>query len=201
MADLLDMLQSQLGDSAIDLISQQIGGNRQQTSSAVVSALPMIMQALNRNASNQQGAASLFNAVEKDHDGGILDDLAGFIGNSQQGPGAGIIKHVFGPKRGGVENVISNMSGLNGQSSGKLLEILAPIVMGQLGRQKRQGGLDVGGLMNLLSQTSQRQQQAHPKSTSFVNQFLDKDGDGNIQDDLTNMGLNALIGGFFKNRG
>ena len=200
MADLLELLQSKLGDNAINMIADQIGGNKQQTSSAVTSALPMIMQALNRNAGNQQGAASLFNAVEKDHDGAVLDDISTFIGNAQQGPGAGILKHLFGQKRTGVESVVSNVSGLNDQSSSKLMEILAPIVMGQLGLQKRQSGLNVGGLMNLLNQTSQKQQQAHPKSTNLVNQLLDKDGDGNIQDDLTNMGLKALMGGFFRNR-
>ncbi|MCP4121814.1 MAG: DUF937 domain-containing protein [Bacteroidetes bacterium] len=200
MADLLNLIQSQLGDNAIDLISNQIGANKSQTSSAVVSALPMIMQALNRNASNQNGAQALLNAVSKDHDGSVFDNLAGFIGNSQQGPGSGILKHVFGQKRNMVENVVSNTSGLNNQASGKLMEILAPIVLGQLGKQKKQGGLDVGGLMNLLSNTTRQQQKAHPKSTNLVNQLLDKDGDGNIQDDLTNMGLKALMGGFFKNR-
>lgn len=200
MSDLLDLLQGQLGDNAIDMIANQIGADKQQTSSAVVSALPMIMQALNRNAQDQRGAESLFQAVDRDHDGGLLNDLSGFIGNAQQGPGAGILKHVLGPKQNGVEEVVSSMSGMNKQSSSQLLQILAPIVMAQLGKQKRQQGLDLPGLIGMLSNTTQRQQQAHPKSTNLVNQLLDRDGDGNIQDDVVQMGLKSLIGGFFRNR-
>jgi len=200
MADLLNLIQSQLGDNAMDLIADQIGADKNQTSDAVVSALPMIMQALNKNASDQNGANALLNAVTKDHDGSVLDDLAGFIGNSQNGPGAGIIKHVFGPKKNAIEDMVSNTSGLNHKSSGKLLEILAPIVMGQLGKQKKQGGLDIGSLMNLLSNTTKQQQRAHPKSTNLVTRLLDKDGDGNVTNELTQMGLKALMGGFFRNK-
>ena len=48
-----------------------------------------------RNTSNQQGAESLHNALQKDHDGSILDNLGGFLNNAQSGPGAGILRHVL----------------------------------------------------------------------------------------------------------
>lgn len=199
MNDVLSMLQAQLGDHAVDSISRQIGADHQQTSQAVASALPVLLQAMSRNASSPSGAASLEQALTRDHDGSLLDNLDGFIGNFQQGPGAGILRHVLGSKRGGVEAMLGQMNGLDQQKSSQLLEILAPIVMGTLGRQKRQGGLNAADLMGMLRQTTARQQQAHPKSTNLVNQLLDRDGDGSYTDDLTQMGMNVL-GGFFRNR-
>lgn len=199
MADLMNLIQSQLSGQAIDMIAQQIGGNKQQTTTAVSAALPMIMQALSKNASNNQGAASLFNAVEKDHDGSVLNDIAGLVGNFQNGPGAGILKHLLGQKQRNAESMVSNASGLNSQSTAQLMQILAPIVMGQLGKQKQSGGLDIGGLVNLLSSNAGQQQKRSPQAASFLNSFLDQDNDGNIQDDLTNMGLKAL-GGLFSRR-
>ncbi len=196
MADLLNILQSQLGGNALNLIANQIGGNQKQTNTAISAALPVLMQALNRNASNQQGAESLFNAIAKDHDGGLLEDVAGFVGNFQNGPGAGIIKHVLGPKTRNVENMVANTSGLNQQSVGKLFQILAPVLMGQLGKQQKQSGFDVGSLVSLLNTNVQQQQKRRPKSTSMLNQLLDQDGDGNINDEIANLGLKALSGLF-----
>ncbi|MEZ5006638.1 MAG: DUF937 domain-containing protein [Chitinophagales bacterium] len=196
MADLLRQLQSQFSAKTIDKIAGQIGGNQQQTSAAVSAALPMILQALSKNASNEAGAASLFNAIAKDHDGSALSNLSGLIGNFQNGPGAGILKHVLGPKQNTAETIVSQSSGLNSQATSQLLQILAPIVMGQLGKQKQKSGLDVGGLANLLMNNTVKQQKKAPQAASFLNQFLDQDGDGNIKDDLTNMGIKALSGYF-----
>ncbi len=192
MADLINLVQSQLGGQTMNMIAQQIGGNKQQTSTAVSAALPMIIQALNRNASNEQGAESLFNAVAKDHDGSVLNDIAGVVGNFQSGPGAGILKHLLGSKQNNAASMLANMSGLNSQSAENLLQILAPIVMGQLGKQKQNAGLDIGGLVNLLANNTDQQQKRNPQAASFLNKFLDQDNDGNIQDDLANFGLKAL---------
>ncbi|MCB0501911.1 MAG: DUF937 domain-containing protein [Bacteroidetes bacterium] len=198
MADLLRELQAQMSGKTIDKIANQIGGNQQQTSAAVSAALPMILQALSKNATNEQGANSLFNAIAKDHDGSALNNLTGLINNFQSGPGAGILRHVLGQKQNKAESIVSQTSGLNAQATNQLLQILAPIVMAQLGKQKQKGGLDVGGLANLLIQNTARQQKQQPKAAGFLNQFLDQDGDGNIQDDLTNMGVKALSGFFRK---
>lgn len=200
MADLLDMLESQLGGNALDMIANQIGGNKQQTSTAVAAALPMIMQALNKNASSEQGAQSLFNAVAKDHENSnALDNIGDLIQNFQSGPGAGILRHVLGPKQRTAESVVAKSSGLNSQATGQLMQILAPMVMAQLGKQKKQQGLDIGGLVNLLNNNSRSQQKRNPQASSFLNQFLDQDGDGQINDDIANMGIKA-IGNFFKKR-
>jgi hypothetical protein len=199
MNDLLSLLQTQLGGNTLDVIAKQIGGDKKQTNAAISAALPMIMQALNKNAQNESGAASLFNAVAKDHDGSVLNDVSGFIGNFQNGPGAGIIKHVLGPKANVAETVVSKASGLDQKATSNLLQILAPLVMGQLGKQKQQNGLDIGGLVQLLNTTTGNQQKKNPKAAGFLNQILDKDGDGSIQDELTNMGMKALSG-FFKKK-
>ena len=199
MADLLDLIQSQLGGNALNDIAKQVGGNQQQTTAAITAALPMIMQALNKNAQDERGAASLFNAVEKDHDGSALSNVTDLISNFQNGPGAGIIKHVFGPKQNVAENMVSQASGLNPQATSNIMKILAPLVMGQLGQQKKQNGLDIGGLVNLLNSNTKIQEQKNPQATSLLNSFLDKDGDGKINDDLANMGLKAL-GNFFSRK-
>ena len=65
MGSIFDLLSSQLGGDAIGQISRQIEADEESTARAVGGALPMMMAALSRNAQSQDGATSLFNALEQ----------------------------------------------------------------------------------------------------------------------------------------
>lgn len=210
MANLMDLLQGQLTDSVIDQLSNQLGGaDRQQTKTAADSALSTLMAALSKNAAQPEGASALANALDRDHDGSILDDLTGILGQmgqTQQQPqsspmnsalnGAGILKHVLGGKQSNVIEMISKMSGLNSGSAGSLLTMLAPMVMGALGKQKRQQNLDQDGLSDLL-RNSVNSPTAQTKEMGLIGKLLDQDGDGSIMDDIAGLGMKAL-GNLFK---
>lgn len=184
---LLETLASQISGPALEGLSKQLGADSNTTMSAVTAALPMIVGALAKNASSQDGAASLANALDKDHDGSILEQLSGFLGSSDNGPGGAILGHVFGNKRPGVEAGLSQMTGLNQGQAGNLLENLAPIVMGYLGRQKRQGGLGVDDLTNILMGERKQAQQSSGGAMDILSSILDRDGDGSVIDDIGGM--------------
>ena len=70
MAALLSTdLASQLQGAPTQQIAQQLGIDPAQASSAITAALPLLLGALGRNASQQQGAQSLYNALQNDHSG------------------------------------------------------------------------------------------------------------------------------------
>ncbi len=184
---LLETLASQISGPALEGLAGQLGADKNTTSSAISAALPMIIGAMARNTQSQDGAASLANALEKDHDGGILDNLSGFLGSSDNGPGGAILGHVFGNKRPGVEAGLGKMTGLNSNQAGSLLENLAPIVMGQLGRQKRQRGLGVEDLAGLLAGEKNQAQSQAGGAMDMLTALLDQDGDGSMLDDIGGM--------------
>ncbi len=199
----MDMLQSQLSGGLVDQLSQQIGGaDREQTATAASGIVTTLVSALARNAASQDGAAALSNALDRDHDGGILENLMGMLSgnvqpqNERAANGAGILNHILGDRQGGVSNMVSQMSGLNNNQTSQLMTMLAPIVMGMLGKTKRENGLDEGGLASLLNGTVSQQQNSNP-TMALVTQFLDSDGDGSIMDDVANMGM-KFLGGLFK---
>lgn len=196
MSSLVELLSQQISGQALSNLSQQLGTDENQVSSAISAALPMIVGAMARNASSEDGAKSLFNALQKDHDGSILENLSGFLGSADNGPGPGILKHVFGEKREMIEKGVSQMSGLNTSTAGSLLENLAPIVMGQLGRMQQSRGLDAGGLASILLGERQQQSQAGGTAAaaiSMLTNVLDQDNDGSFLDDL-----GGMLGGFMK---
>ncbi len=159
MTSIIDTLQQQLGPDTIEQLSQSIGADPAATSNAVSLALPALLGGLSHNASNQQGAAALDRALD-DHDGSILDNLGGLFGGGGGGGGIGgaILGHVFGQKQSTVEEGVSRGSGLNGQQVAQLLMMLAPIVMGVLGRAKQRSGLDASRLPNVLQESAQTMQ-------------------------------------------
>lgn len=207
MSNLMELLQSQMTPQMISQLAQQIGGaDEEKTKLATNGVLSTLTSALAKNASTQEGAAALNNALERDHDGNILDNFMDLIGgNAQPQPqqqralnGAGILKHLLGNRQSGAMDMISQMSGLNSNQSGSLLQMLAPMVLGMLGKQKRSQGLNISDLSSLLSGTVSQQRQSNPAMTLIAG-FLDKDGDGNAMDDITDMGM-KMLGNFFKNR-
>jgi len=160
------------------------------------------MGAIAKNAATPEGSSALANALDRDHDGSILDDFIGMATGAKQASnnkmmnGAGILKHVLGGKQNGAIDMISKMSGLSGEKSGNLLTMLAPLVMGALGKAKSSNGLDAGGLGNLL-QNEVRQVAPQRKEMGLIGKLLDQDGDGNIMDDVAGLGMKVL-GGLFK---
>ncbi len=194
----MDLLQGQLDDNVIEHLSQQIGGaSKEQTAAAADGILSTLMAALAKNAAAPGGASALSAALDRDHDGSILDDVVGMMSGQRQAAnpsmlnGAGILKHVLGGKQGNVIEMISKMSGLQSGNAGNLLQILAPLVMGALGRQKRQQSLDDNGLSDFLNKSvnSAANQRAE---MGVIGKLLDRDGDGSVMDDIAGMGMNIL---------
>jgi hypothetical protein len=191
---LLDMLQQRLGSQAVDQIGRKIGADSGTTGNAIDAALPLLLSALARNATNTGQAQSLHRAVAEDHDGSVLDDIPGYVNQAETGPGAGILRHVLGGKQQTVETGLSQATGLEAGKAGQLLTMLAPLVMGALGRAQQERGLDAGGLTNLLVGEQEHLKQSAPGVMGALGRFLDRDGDGSVLDDVGGL-LGKTFGG------
>lgn len=190
---LLDMLQQRLGGDAVNQISNRIGADPGTTGNAIDAALPLLLSALARNAGDTNQAQSLAKAVSEDHDGSILDDVPGFVGSGSEKPGAGILRHVLGGRQQAVQNGLSQATGLDAGKAGTLLMMLAPLVMGALGRAKRESSLDAGGISTLLTGEQENLKQSAPGVMGALSRFLDKDNDGSVMDDVS-----GLLGKAFR---
>lgn len=212
MNDLLGLLAGGLDQKALGNLGAQIGASPQQTGRAVEAALPLLLGALQRNAASPQGASALLGALSRDHDGSVLDDVAGFFGKQATGSDVRSLDHIFGGKRAPVENAVSRASGLSGAQVMQLLAQLAPLVLGALGRltggggarAPRGGGLgDLmgggsargGGLGDLLGGALGQMQGSNPGLGGLLGGLLDSDGDGSVVDDLLEKGLGGGSGG------
>ena len=188
MASILDLLNSQLDEGTVNSIGKQIGADPQSTQNALSTALPLLLSALAQNASQPEGAQSLQQALVRDHDGSILNNVPEYVRAPGAANGAGILRHTLGNKRPVVEQAVAARTGLDAGSIGPLLEIVAPLVMGALGMTQRQGGLDAGSLSALLGGQQQEVQESQPDLMGMIGGLL---GGSGGQGDM----LGGLLGG------
>ncbi len=198
MGSIVEILMQQLAGSASSDIGKSLGTNQQTTQTAIAAALPLLLGALARNSDDAQGAEALHSALAKDHDGSVLDNLTDYIGAPNLDDGTGILRHAFGDRQAAVERGVSKASGLDTANAAKLLAVLAPVVMGMLGRNQRQQGLNPTGLAELL--TGERKQvEQRDAAAAGLGRLLDSDGDGDISDDIAKLGK-GLLEGFLRSR-
>ncbi len=208
MLSLQDLLGQDQGNAALGEISNTVGAEPSLVNSAIQMALPAIIGGLANNAADPQGAQSLDQALERDHDGSILGNLGGLgsmiLGQLQtpeptpkQLDAGGILGHILGNNQGPVVEQVSNNTGLNMGQVAQILMMLAPLVMGYLGQQKQQQGIGADGLGGLLGGLLGGQSAAAPQSSGnammdMASSMLDSDRDGSAMDDIASMALNYL---------
>lgn len=210
MSGILDLLNSDLGKTIINGVSGSTNTDQSKTSSVLTMALPVLMKAMERNASTPEGAQGLMGALDNKHDGSILDNLGSLFGggvdDEVKTDGSKILSHILGQKQQGVEQVIGQKAGVDSNSVSEILKVAAPILMGVLGKQKQQNNVSsqngIGSLLGgLLGGSNSNKEQG------FLEQILDADGDGSVVDDVAGMllgggdkkkgGLGGLLGGLF----
>lgn len=209
MSGILDLLNSDLGKTIISGVSNQTKQPQNKTQDVLTMALPVLMTAMKRNAASPQGAEGLLSALNSKHDGSILDNLGGLFSGGVDAnvlnDGDKILGHVLGGKQKQIENTLGAKAGMDAGSVAQILKVAAPLLMGVLGKQKKEQNVDSAGgieslLGGLLGGNSPKNEQ------SFLESILDADGDGSVIDDVAGMvlggskkkgGLGGLLGGLF----
>ena len=128
-------------------IAERFGVSPDVARQAVQEGGAALLGGLSKNAETEEGSA----AIEK-----ALNRHGGFSGASKvddvdQADGEKIVKHVFGDKKDEVvNNLTSSEKTAGGIDFGKLLPVLAPIIMGLIANAKGGQGGQGGGLGNIL---------------------------------------------------
>lgn len=104
MTSITENLLSQLQGSHLTQMSRQIGLPESQARNAIAAALPLLIGALGRNASQPQGARSLLAALGRDHAGLDIGNVLGSVLGGG-GQAAQMLGHIFGQRQQGAAQV------------------------------------------------------------------------------------------------
>lgn len=208
MSKIINLLGSGLGKSLIEGLSSQTGQSKSKTTALLNLAIPVLLQAMQRNSATKEGALGLLNAITNKHDGSILNKLNSIISgssiNAVEKDGGKILGHVFGKRQKNIQNALSKQSGVSNNSVAKVLKIAAPVVLGILGKQKRNSSVnDTKDLSNIIGNLLKSQS----KKQSFFEAILDADENGSIINELAgsilkknNSGIGNLLSKLFNKK-
>lgn len=137
----------------IDDIAEKLGVSRDEAKVAVEQGGAVLLGGLAKNAETDEGSAAIQNALKK-HVGGAgaskVDDI-------DQADGDKIVSHILGSKKTEVTKELTESKATPGIDFGKLLPILAPIVMGLIANASKDktakadaGAESSGGIGDLI---------------------------------------------------
>ncbi|MEG1668979.1 DUF937 domain-containing protein [Chryseobacterium sp.] len=214
---LIDLLTGNTGNQVAEQAENKFGISKNQIIALLAVATPLVISYLRNKSQDNKEAEALNNALDKDHDGSILNDTSQL--EARQSEGGSILSHVFGNEKGNVENQLSQNTGISIDKIGPILAMLAPVIMGYIGKEKQQNNVGAGGLGDLLggilggAQNQAQQQQSSPlndilgsvlgggqsqSSGNPLNDILGSVlGSGGQQKQQSGGGLGDLLGGLF----
>lgn len=212
MNGILDLINSDMGQQLISGAGTQIGLDKTTTSSAMSTAIPLILGAMKNNSGSAEGAASLLGALDnsKHSSGSMLDNLGSILGGDSIDQdviddGGNILGHLFGGQEKNAANTLSKSSGIDAGSAMNLLKVAAPFIMSYLSKQKSQKNIsDQGGLGDLLGGMLGGQGSTMESMASLIQGF---DSNDSSVDDIAGLisgisgskgGLGGMLGSFLK---
>ena len=187
--DLLKHLTEQLNNpETLAKLGKSIQATPDQVHRVATKAVPTMLSALQRNAGSAEGASSLANALEQHQDDGV-EDIDGFLENVDTRDGSKMVTHILGGGEKKVEKLMAKQTGLEANQISTLLAQFAPLLIGMLGKAKKEEGVDASGVSGMLGNLVQQGQ---------GNGLLDMAG--NLLGSGSSSGIGSLLGGLFKKK-
>lgn len=204
-----DLISGSIGSQAAEGISQKLGVDKNQAQWVISAAIPLMMSALNYNAQKTpEKAEGIQQALTSKHNGSIFDNLGSLFSNGPSEDENKIVNHIFGKNTDNVKESLSEKSGISMDKIGGILALLAPLVMGFLGKQKQSQSNEGsgGGIGDLLGSILGGGNTASSGSTggglgdiigSVLGGSTTSQNTSNSQPNATG-GLGDLVGEFFN---
>ena len=191
---LIDLLTGSAGNQVASEAENKFGISKNQVIALLAVAAPLVISYLRKKSQESSTEAdALNNALDKDHDGSILNDPSQITARQQEG--GSILDHIFGGQKASVENQLSQNTGISMDKIGPILAMLAPLIMGFIGKEKQSSGVTSGGgLGDLLGGIlGNAQNQAQAQSSNPLNDILGSVLGGGQQQSSGNP-LNDILG-------
>lgn len=172
--NLLEIVKKQISGEILQKAAAFLGEDTSASQKALNAILPSILGGVVNQSTSVSSATSFMNTLTTDgHDGSIFNSLNNLLngGSATQGlmaAGDGIVKNLFGNKTSGIVDWIASYAGIKTGSASGLMSLIAPVVMGAIGKQISGSQTGVSGLMSLLSGQTNFIKNALPAGLSSV---------------------------------
>lgn len=200
--NLIDLLTGNTSNQVAEQAENKFGISKNQIIALLAVAAPLVISYLRNKSQDSKEAEALNNALDKDHNGSILDDSSQV--EARQAEGGSILNHVFGNDQQNVENQLSQNTGISIDKIGPILAMLAPVIMGYIGKEKQQNNVGAGGLGDLLggilgNASNQAQTQQSNPLNDILGSVLGNSGQSQSSGNPLSDILGSVLGGGQQN--
>lgn len=170
----LDDLYQEHGQSVQQRVSSELGIPADKAAQALPTVAPIILAGLKRQM-EQNGPAHVESTIQDLNNNGVPDDqeVGGLLGGKGQE----------------ASSLMANQLGISREAAGKLIPMLAPIIIGML--MKKGGGAGAAGGAG----------GGAGGALGGIASILDRNGDGSILDDLAGLVAKGGVGDLLKTGG
>ena len=179
--NLLKIVKDQVSDNFINKASETVSGTPANTKRAFTALIPSFISSILAKGSTESGASSLLDLIKNEgYNSNAGSSEVNLMNNKTSeiiAKGDSLVSKVMGENSGQLISNISQYSNLTKGGTEKLLSMIAPMVMGAIGKQVNQNKLNPSGLLNLLSEQSDYVKSAMPiglEVPDFDNSALSK---------------------------
>lgn len=155
--NLLDSAKSLLTPDIVSRISSLIGESPAKTQQALGVAVPSLAGVICNEASTPAGAARVHNLVTNTQlPGDLLTNASGAVAggaatDSLMRTGSSVVSSLLGDRVAAVTNLIASTTGIQGSSASHLLSVVAPLLIGVIGRHMTSAGIGTLGVSSMMS--------------------------------------------------
>ena len=161
----IDDFMRTLGGPAVQSLASGLGIKKSAAAQIVPAVVPMVLGGLKRQMETQGGAARLDHILNKYGSDSVLDDLAGAVLNRSGQAADAQLGGLLGASGLQATDMIARRFKLDPGIAAKIIPALSPLILGFLTRQKKSA----------------------PDGLGSIASIIDRDGDGNVLDDVAGM--------------
>ena len=130
------LLQSMLNDSSVKSLSKKTGASKDEVSSVLTAALPLLLKGAGQQAEDEETAESFADALDQ-HAESDTEDMDVFMDNVDMADGAKILAHLLGAETESTTKKVSKKSGTSKDNTAQILTAAAPLLMSVLGQENK----------------------------------------------------------------
>lgn len=153
--DMKDVMKLAIQSGALEQVSKMMGVSDKEASSVIEEVLPVLITGMMSQANGKDTKDGFVKALS-DHSKDDTSDVKKFIKNVDLDDGAKIVNHLLGSKKEEeVAAKVGKKSGLDTKTIIKIMAILAPLLMSQMGKTanskaKEKGSDDMSGVVGSI---------------------------------------------------
>lgn len=150
-ANLTSVVMQFLTPEAIAQIASFLGLDRAATQKAAGGAVPALLAGLSDLVATPAGTNQLSKLLSQQSAGSVAEIMRGAGPEGLAQTGAGMLSGLFGGRTmDAMAQAVGKFAGLGDNGGKSFLSLLGPIVLGALGQQQCEAGLDANGVASLL---------------------------------------------------